>query len=98
MATKKASCGRWDHVKRVVEARRSNLIQIMGGTCVRCGSSEKLEFHHVRKRTWVARNVSRWRRMIFYEDEYRDGLLELLCSYCNKVAGKPPDPDAEPDF
>jgi len=24
--------------------------------------------------------------------------LELLCSYCNKVAGKPPDPDAEPDF
>lgn len=85
MATMKASCSRWAECKRIIEARRRNLIQIMGGTCVRCGSSEKLEFHHVTARKWVARKVSRWRRMQFYEDEYRDGLLELLCSYCNKV-------------
>ena len=69
--------------------RRQILITALGGECVQCGSCDCLEFHHKEPRDWVASELSRWSRQTQYEIDWEHGLLELLCSDCNKRAGVP---------
>lgn len=56
-----------------------------------CGEDDvsKLEFHHTEPREWVAANLSRWHRQVKYEEDWDNGVLELLCGTCNKKAGVP---------
>ena len=63
--------------KRMIKGialRRKILIDAMGGLCEDCGTEgtprNKLEFHHVEPRTWVARELSRWSRQKRYEEEW----------------------------
>ena len=71
--------------------RRVNLILFLGGKCKGCDQHDpdKLEFHHLRERTWVARKTSRWVRIARYWREAREGLIELRCGDCNKRLGNP---------
>jgi hypothetical protein len=68
---------------------RERLRKVMGGKCVKCGSTEQLEFHHPRGRTWVARRKNQLQRMKLYWRDFMEGVLELLCSPCNKKVGDP---------
>ena len=68
--------------------RRAALIEKMGGACVKCGSTEELEFHHVGERDWVAKKVSRWTRVKMYERDYLQCLLVLLCKECHKTVAE----------
>src|SRR5690606_32918172 len=75
--------------KKSYRRRRAKLIEAMGGKCDYCGSVEKLEFHHLQRRTWVARNLSRWSRIARYWEEFEWGVLKLACAPCNKRLGQP---------
>ena len=55
----------------------------MGGRCERCGSREKLQFHHPYGRDWDPTKVNRWVRIARYRREANNGLLTLLCKPCN---------------
>lgn len=70
-------------------AGRLSLIAAMGGACEQCGTTDDLQFHHTRPRTWIARNVNRWVRLANYKREHAAGLLLLLCGVCNRQAGEP---------
>ena len=97
----------WKQKKRhtlngVTEGRRK-LIEQLGGKCLQCSAVEKLEFHHLRPRTWVAAQLNRWQRLAEYKREAARGEIVLLCKPCNQRAGKPapdytPEPDFEPEF
>lgn len=65
------------------------MVSEMGGRCSRCPATEKLEFHHTKPRTWAANRVGRWSRLKLYREDWLRGDIELLCSRCNKIAGKP---------
>lgn len=85
--------------KRSYRKRRCALIEAMGGKCVVCGKAEpevKLEFNHLKPRTWRAEKTSRWVRIALYWREWLAGILDLRCSDCNKKAGRPADPDETP--
>jgi hypothetical protein len=69
--------------------KREELIELLGGKCHKCGSKNKLEFHHKYVREWVAAKKSRWQRMVLYRREYDAGEIELSCRHCNARDGKP---------
>jgi 5-methylcytosine-specific restriction endonuclease McrA len=89
----------WTQARAASYARsRLRLIVQLGGRCVTCGLDNplELEFHHLHTRTWTARHTSRWQRLAHYRREAAAGEVELLCSRCNRKAGKPPvQTDAE---
>lgn len=72
--------------------RRLELIVHLGGVC-KCGCGEtdpaRLEFHHTKPRTWIARKLARWQRMVRYWQDAREGHLELRCGASNKALGQP---------
>jgi hypothetical protein len=69
--------------------KRRELIQLLGGVCADCGGTKNLEPHHTGPRTWVSRNIWSNQRLRRYIEEAAAGLVELLCSDCNKINGKP---------
>lgn len=77
-----------DRAKRCAE-RRWMLIMQLGGKCANCRTRKNLEIHHKNGRLWEPWKTSRWRRIKRYEQEAKAGLLEVLCSKCNKKVGKP---------
>ena len=72
--------------KRVYNERRAFLILKLGGYCVKCGSDQGLEFHHIDPltRTWTARWLDRETRMKHYMEDEDKGLLQLLCQNCHE--------------
>lgn len=68
---------------------RDGLRAALGDKCGKCGTVEALEFHHPKGRTWVAKQKNLAQRMRLYWRDHRSGLIELLCSRCNKSAGAP---------
>ena len=73
-----------------VRRRRADLIERLGGRCVICGATEKLEFDHIdpARKEWETRALSSESRIKRYEDEAAKGLLQLLCRHCNAVKGR----------
>lgn len=73
--------------------KRAELIEQLGGCCVDCGKTRRLEFHHTVPRTWVANRLSRWARMVRYIREAAEGKITLLCRRCNVKRGQPKAPE-----
>jgi len=63
---------------------RNELLLLLGGECEGCGTTENLEFNHLVERTWIAKKLTRYRRMLRYRKEAKLGLINLLCEKCNK--------------
>lgn len=63
------------------------LIEELGGCCVWCGKTTRLELDHIEGRTWKPSLVSWHRRIRRYRDEAAAGLLQVLCKTCNAVKG-----------
>lgn len=75
--------------KRALELRH-DLIRQLGGKCAECGRTEiaVLEIDHVDGRTWSARGLSSYRRVLRYWREFRAGVrLRVLCRRCNAIDG-----------
>lgn len=68
---------------------RQNIIEFLGGKCAMCPETENLEFDHIdpNTRTWAAQALSRHNRLARYAREAKEGKLQLLCGFHNKVKG-----------
>ena len=65
------------------QKRRAEYLEILGGSCVKCGTKEKLEFDHIdpnTKLTEIARIMSARRTLVLKELEK----CQLLCEPCHK--------------
>lgn len=69
--------------------RRSTLVKKLGGKCVHCGSTRRLEIDHIHGRDYVARELSSNQRLCLYFREAREGKVQLLCKRCNVLKGSP---------
>ncbi len=65
-------------------ALRAQLIHDLGGACAECGSTSDLEINHIYGRSWTPRKLTHYRRVLRYVREAREGLINVLCSECNK--------------
>lgn len=61
----------------------------LGGKCVDCGTTNRLEFDHIHGKDYDPRKMNRWTRMKRIEDEADQGLIELRCRSCNAKRGDP---------
>lgn len=77
--------------RRNREKRRQRIIDFLGGKCAGCGTTFDLTFDHTNGRDWDVRAVHSWTRLRIYEQEAKDGKLQLLCLTCNSRKGKPQD-------
>lgn len=70
--------------------KRLELIDLLGGKCLSCGSKEKLEFDHVNNslRDWEAAKLDQSSRMSKYWQDYKNGNIQLLCEMCNRTKPK----------
>lgn len=95
---------------RTYKKRHAELIEKLGGKCVECAATDRLEVDHVDGRDWKPREHSSTARVARYWREYESGiLLRVLCKSCNckkenkpgsgdPVPPAPVDADAEPAF
>lgn len=81
------SCPTYEKRKEYARKSRLRLIVALGGKCVHCGTTERLEFDHINpdSRTWDLRRAGMFYSMTLYWRDYRAGLLQLLCRHCNAV-------------
>lgn len=65
--------------------KRQELVDLLGGVCANCGSTEDLEIDHINGRDYKLEEVAFDQRTTRYWREYREGVpLRVLCSDCNK--------------
>jgi 5-methylcytosine-specific restriction endonuclease McrA len=74
------------YIKARRRVRRARLIELLGGQCVRCGSTDELEFDHIDPETKVfavGSDMSRaWDKLV------EEGLkCQLLCRECHVAKG-----------
>jgi DNA polymerase III delta prime subunit len=89
------------HVNILAALRRAALVEALGGCCVKCRAAgeintKKLEFDHIdpKTRTWEARKLNQYMRLIRYEHDAAMGLIQLLCKFHNTKKGtREPDPE-----
>lgn len=77
---------RREAAKKAYRLRRQRLLARLGGVCVYCGCAvpAKLEFDHIKPATWPRDKTNSRKRLKIYEQEAAAGLLQILCSDCNK--------------
>ena len=80
------------YIKARRKVRRARLIELLGGRCVRCGSTDELEFDHIDPETKVfavGSDMSRaWDKLV------KEALkCQLLCRECHVAKGIEDRPD-----
>jgi 5-methylcytosine-specific restriction endonuclease McrA len=74
------------YIKARRKVRRARLIELLGGQCVRCGSTDELEFDHIDPETKVfavGSDMSRaWDKLV--EEALK---CQLLCRECHVAKG-----------
>jgi hypothetical protein len=80
------------YIKARRQYRRAQLIEMLGGRCVRCGSTDELEFDHIDPATKafaVGSDMSRaWERLV--EEALK---CQLLCRPCHVTKGREHRPE-----
>ena len=72
---------------RWAERERARLLAQLGGRCVACSSTTRLEFDHINGRTWDVKPPGPAQRLRRYRAEIAQGLIQLLCKACNVRKG-----------
>jgi hypothetical protein len=82
------------YIKARKHRRRARLVEMLGGCCVRCGTTEALEFDHVdpsTKRFAICSDLSRaWSELLAEVAK-----CQLLCRPCHVAKGAEDRPDVE---
>lgn len=65
--------------------KRQELIGLLGGCCVKCGSVEHLEFDCINPQGDEHHKMESSTRMGFYRKQYEAGNLQVLCAPCHVV-------------
>lgn len=84
--------------RRNYHRARRKLIAEMGHRCFRCKYRWRLQFHHLKIRTWQAYKTSRWVRLARYRREWKEGIVCLACKRCNLKIGRPLSSDEIEEF
>lgn len=84
-STNKNTLRRRDWFKK----KKAELVQMLGGHCVACGSIVDLTFDHICGRDWDIRAVHSTKRIRIYKQEAEEGKIQLLCLSCNSSKGDP---------
>jgi len=66
---------------------RARLLQIMGGTCACCGTTDSLTFDCIVPQGDDHHRGSTDQRMIFYRRQFESDNLQILCDSCNARKG-----------
>lgn len=69
------------------KAARLRLIAELGGRCAKCGRTHDLEIDHPQGRDWEPCKLSSSARVSRYRREAKQGLVRLLCKWCNGADG-----------
>ena len=83
MAAKRAEYFR-NYIKAKKHERRQQLIEMLGGACVRCGTTETLQFDHIEPGTKSFSLGSNWTRA-WHEMVAEAQKCQLLCKECHIV-------------
>ena len=85
------------YIKARRKYRRAQLIELLGGKCVRCGSTDELEFDHINPETKVfavGSDMSRaWATLV--EEALK---CQLLCRPCHIAKGREDRPEPEHSY
>lgn len=66
----------------------AELIEMLGGKCVACQTTERLEIDHIEGRDWDPSSLSQNQRAAKYRAEYESGVkMQVLCRSCNASDG-----------
>ena len=81
-----------------LKARHRELVALLGGVCVKCGSKDFLEIDHEEGKPYESKSVGHRARVEKYWDEYNKGVkLRVLCKPCNSGhRNNTPRPTEEP--
>ena len=80
------------YIKAHKHRRRAQLIELLGGYCVRCGSTERLEFDHIDPTTKSFELGSDWTRA--WDDLVAEARkCQLLCRPCHVAKGAEDRPE-----
>ena len=80
------------YIKAHKHRRRAQLIELLGGYCVRCGSTERLEFDHIDPATKSFELGSDWTRA--WDDLVAEARkCQLLCRPCHVAKGAEDRPE-----
>jgi 5-methylcytosine-specific restriction endonuclease McrA len=63
--------------------RRFSLLQVLGGRCQHCGTTDNLTFDCIRPTGDLHHRMSSVQRMSYYIHEARKGNVQVLCFDCN---------------
>ena len=76
----------YSYYKDYYRRKWTALQEALGGQCAACGSTERLEFDHIRpsSRTWKVRDAGFFRSAQLYAKDAEHGLLQLLCRDCHQ--------------
>ena len=72
-----------EYTKQNYHKRRNQLIEQMGGKCVRCGNTEELEFDHIDKHTKTAKVTSLLASSSLQSAIDEAQKCQLLCRQCH---------------
>jgi 5-methylcytosine-specific restriction endonuclease McrA len=64
---------------------RQSLIEVLGGCCCMCKTSDSLEFDCIEPQGDEHHRMDTSARMSFYRSQFRIGNLQVLCSDCHSL-------------
>ena len=76
-----------EHKRERNKERRAHCIEYLGGKCVKCGATERLEFDHIKRE---GKKYSIARKLSYKFDNLKEELdkCQLLCYDCHKIKTK----------
>jgi 5-methylcytosine-specific restriction endonuclease McrA len=78
------------------QEQKARMKQILGGRCVRCGTTENLTFDCIQPKGDAHHRLGSVNRVAFYKEEMRRGNLQILCALCNSKKRDLPNPAYTP--
>ena len=75
------------HQREYIKEKRAICLEYLGGKCVKCGATERLEFDHIKRE---GKKYSIARKLTYKFDNIKEELdkCQLLCVDCHKVKTK----------
>jgi hypothetical protein len=82
-------------MRRLRAKRWQILIEILGGKCEVCGTTEDLQVDHLQPRDW--KRCETWSDVALKKhiEEAKAGKVQLLCGFHNRQKGQPAADDGE---